>query len=78
MKFKLKTVSDVVSWRMCVGCGACEYICENRNVSLQNFTEHGIRPVLGSIVLIVENVQVYVQGSIIQKTLQMSKKQYRN
>lgn len=47
MKFKLKTVSDVVSWRMCVGCGACEYICENRNVSLQNFTEHGIRPVLG-------------------------------
>ncbi|NLG17670.1 MAG: 4Fe-4S dicluster domain-containing protein [Fibrobacter sp.] len=43
----IKTAADVVSWRMCVGCGACEYICENRNISLHNITEQGIRPVLG-------------------------------
>lgn len=42
---KIKSVSDVVSWRLCVGCGACFSACKNHGVILVNFTEHGIRPV---------------------------------
>lgn len=39
MKYKLANtkftdVSDVVRWRLCLGCGACEYVCpEKKNKS---------------------------------------------
>lgn len=49
MRKKIKNVSDIVTWRMCIGCGACLYACNNQNVVLKNFTEHGIRPVVGTV-----------------------------
>jgi coenzyme F420 hydrogenase subunit beta len=41
---RIKNVSDIDAWRMCVGCGACAYICPEGNISLVNVTQDGIRP----------------------------------
>ena len=41
-----RTVEDVASWRMCIGCGACAYACPEQKVKLVNFVDQGIRPVL--------------------------------
>jgi coenzyme F420 hydrogenase subunit beta len=41
---KLCTISDVVDWRLCLGCGACAYICPDRRISLANIPAEGIRP----------------------------------
>lgn len=40
-------LQDVVDWRLCLGCGACAYICTERNITLFDFIEEGIRPVVG-------------------------------
>ena len=40
-----RNVSDVVSWRLCVGCGACGYACPESNVSLVDVEDDGIRAV---------------------------------
>lgn len=45
---KIKNLTDVVDWRLCVGCGACAYICPHRGVSLVDFVNEGIRPVVDS------------------------------
>lgn len=45
---KIRKLSDVVAWRMCLGCGACAYICPERKVSLVDFIDEGIRPVLSN------------------------------
>ena len=42
----IRNVQDVVDWRMCLGCGACAYICPENRVQLRDFLEEGIRPVL--------------------------------
>lgn len=42
---QIKTVGDVAAWRLCVGCGVCAYVCPS-HVSLMDFTEEGIRPVI--------------------------------
>lgn len=39
-------LSDVVDWRLCLGCGACAYICPDRRVNLLDFEAEGIRPVV--------------------------------
>lgn len=44
----ISTLSDVVDWRLCLGCGACAYICPEDKVSLYDFLDEGIRPVLRS------------------------------
>ena len=41
---KLANVQDVVDWRMCIGCGACLYICPSENIKLKNYLSEGIRP----------------------------------
>jgi len=41
---RIKTIQDVVDWGLCVGCGACEYICDKSAVSLHNIPSVGIRP----------------------------------
>ena len=41
----MQTINDVVQWRLCVGCGACEYICPNDKIRLMDFLGEGIRPV---------------------------------
>lgn len=43
---KFKNISDVVAWRLCVGCGACAYICPEQKIKLENIPTEGIRPVL--------------------------------
>ena len=43
---RFRNVTDVVDWRMCLGCGACAYICPDNRVKLRDFSEEGIRPVL--------------------------------
>jgi len=39
-------VSDVVKWRLCLGCGACEYACPEKKIKLIDFIDQGIRPVI--------------------------------
>jgi coenzyme F420 hydrogenase subunit beta len=41
---KIQTLTDVVDWRLCVGCGACAYICPEDRVQLTDFLQEGIRP----------------------------------
>ena len=43
---KIKILTDVVDWRLCVGCGACAYICPDDRVKLVDYTAEGIRPIL--------------------------------
>jgi len=39
-----KKLTDIVAWRMCLGCGACAYVCPEKKVTLLNVVEEGIRP----------------------------------
>lgn len=51
-------LSDVVDRRLCIGCGACAYLCP-RDVELNDFMEEGIRPiVVGSASKANEALQV--------------------
>ncbi|HEX4645326.1 MAG TPA: Coenzyme F420 hydrogenase/dehydrogenase, beta subunit C-terminal domain, partial [Verrucomicrobiae bacterium] len=43
---RLNTVADVAAWRMCLGCGACAYICPKQAVRLTDVLDEGIRPVV--------------------------------
>lgn len=43
---KIKHLTDVVDWRLCIGCGACSYICPDDRVRLVDFVAEGIRPTL--------------------------------
>lgn len=40
---KFKDVQEVADWGLCVGCGACAYVC-SENVGLANVVNEGIRP----------------------------------
>lgn len=42
---RLKTVSDVASAQLCMGCGACVPACSERAISLTNVQSCGIRPI---------------------------------
>jgi len=44
----IKKLSDVVSWRLCLGCGACAYICPEQKIQLVDFFAEGIRPVVAA------------------------------
>ena len=41
---KIKTIDDVVAWRMCVGCGACKAVCPQQRIHLVDVINDGIRP----------------------------------
>jgi coenzyme F420 hydrogenase subunit beta len=45
---QIRTVKGIVDWRLCLGCGACAYICPDRKISLSDFPDHGIRPVVAN------------------------------
>src|ERR1051326_3055848 len=40
----VRTVKGIVEWRLCLGCGACAYICPDQKIDLVDVIEHGIRP----------------------------------
>ncbi|MCX7396095.1 MAG: Coenzyme F420 hydrogenase/dehydrogenase, beta subunit C-terminal domain [Planctomycetales bacterium] len=42
------SVEEVVSSRLCHGCGACSYACNQNAIELKNFIDIGIRPVVDS------------------------------
>jgi len=42
---QLRNVQDVTEWGLCIGCGACAYICPE-NITLINVLNEGIRPKL--------------------------------
>jgi coenzyme F420 hydrogenase subunit beta len=42
---KLKNALEIAQWRLCVGCGACAYICPEENIRLVNILNNGIRPI---------------------------------
>ncbi len=44
----MRHVGDVADWRLCLGCGACAYICPEKKVSLVDFVEEGIRPLVAN------------------------------
>lgn len=44
----LKNVEEIVSWRLCLGCGACAYACGRGKVRLADIIQDGIRPVVES------------------------------
>lgn len=41
-----QNVNEIVAWRMCLGCGACAWACENNAVRLVDMSDDGIRPVV--------------------------------
>ena len=43
---KIRNVKDVVEWRMCIGCGACAYICPYNKIELVDIPNDGIRPIV--------------------------------
>lgn len=43
---RIEKLSDVVDWRLCLGCGACAYVCPDQKVELWDFLREGIRPVV--------------------------------
>ncbi len=40
----LKNVTDVVSWRLCLGCGACVGVCPRHALTLTDVEHDGLRP----------------------------------
>lgn len=44
----IQSLSDVVDWDLCTGCGACYYACSEGAVSLVNIAALGIRPQFNS------------------------------
>jgi coenzyme F420 hydrogenase subunit beta len=45
---KLKNAHQVAEWRLCIGCGACKYICPASNITLSDILNEGIRPIISS------------------------------
>lgn len=43
---RFKTTADVAQWRLCLGCGACSYICPQQNIRLADVLDEGIRPMV--------------------------------
>jgi coenzyme F420 hydrogenase subunit beta len=41
-----RNATDVAQWRMCVGCGACVYACQDKKLSLVDLLDEGLRPVI--------------------------------
>jgi coenzyme F420 hydrogenase subunit beta len=40
----VRSVQQVADWRLCLGCGACAFICPAGKVHLENTLKQGVRP----------------------------------
>jgi coenzyme F420 hydrogenase subunit beta len=40
----IKRLEDVVDWRLCLGCGACAYICPRWKITMEDVVDEGLRP----------------------------------
>ncbi|HXG48012.1 MAG TPA: Coenzyme F420 hydrogenase/dehydrogenase, beta subunit C-terminal domain [Methylomirabilota bacterium] len=45
---RFKTVKGIVDWRLCLGCGACAYICPEGKITLVDVVSEGIRPLVAN------------------------------
>ena len=43
---RISSVRQVVASRLCLGCGACAYVCPEQKIRLVDFVEEGVRPVI--------------------------------
>lgn len=43
---QINNIQQVVESHLCLGCGACAYICPESKVRLVDFVDHGVRPVV--------------------------------
>lgn len=43
---RIRNLGDVVDWRLCLGCGACAYVCPSKKIELVDVPDEGIRPKL--------------------------------
>jgi coenzyme F420 hydrogenase subunit beta len=43
---KFKNVTDVARWRLCVGCGACAFVCPEKRLRLIDIEDEGLRPIM--------------------------------
>jgi len=41
-----ENAGEIAAWRMCLGCGACEWACETKAIRLVDLIEDGIRPLV--------------------------------
>jgi coenzyme F420 hydrogenase subunit beta len=44
MSVPFENVSDVVAWRLCLGCGACVSVCPEKALRLVDVEDDGLRP----------------------------------
>lgn len=45
---RFRTVADITSWRLCMGCGACVSACPENNIQLLDIRDQGLRPIVNS------------------------------
>ena len=47
-KSLINHVGQIADWRLCLGCGACAYVCPDHRIRLHDVLEEGIRPVVAT------------------------------
>lgn len=45
-RFDIHNATDIAKWRMCIGCGACVYACQDKRLQLIDLADEGLRPVI--------------------------------